>query len=42
MPWFSELYNEQIEFLDGRAIIPDRPGWGFSFNGKALKSYAID
>jgi L-alanine-DL-glutamate epimerase-like enolase superfamily enzyme len=42
MPWFSELYNEQIEFLDGGAIIPDRPGWGFSFNGKALKSYAID
>jgi L-alanine-DL-glutamate epimerase-like enolase superfamily enzyme len=42
MPWFSELYNEQIEFLDGRAIIPDRPGWGFSFNEKALKSYAIN
>lgn len=32
MPWFSKLYNEAIEFADGQAIVPERPGWGFTFN----------
>lgn len=32
MPWFSELYREQLEFEDGDAILPERPGWGFTFN----------
>jgi L-alanine-DL-glutamate epimerase-like enolase superfamily enzyme len=32
MPWFSKLYNETIEFTDGQALIPERPGWGFTFN----------
>jgi L-alanine-DL-glutamate epimerase-like enolase superfamily enzyme len=32
MPWFSELYNERIEFDQGDALIPERPGWGFTFN----------
>jgi L-alanine-DL-glutamate epimerase-like enolase superfamily enzyme len=32
MPWFSKLYNETIEFEDGQAIVPERPGWGFTFN----------
>lgn len=32
MPWFSELYNERLEFEDGHAIVPERPGWGFTFN----------
>lgn len=32
MPWFSKLYNETIEFADGQAIVPERPGWGFTFN----------
>jgi L-alanine-DL-glutamate epimerase-like enolase superfamily enzyme len=32
MPWFSKLYNEPIEFADGQAIVPERPGWGFTFN----------
>ena len=33
MPWFSELYNERLEFEDGAAVLPERPGWGFTFNG---------
>jgi L-alanine-DL-glutamate epimerase-like enolase superfamily enzyme len=32
MPWFSELYREQIEFENGNAVVPERPGWGFTFN----------
>lgn len=32
MPWFSKLYNEPIEFSDGQALVPERPGWGFTFN----------
>ena len=32
MPWFSRLYNEALEFRDGAAIVPERPGWGFTFN----------
>lgn len=32
MPWFSPLYAEQIEFRDGSAVIPERPGWGFTFD----------
>jgi L-alanine-DL-glutamate epimerase-like enolase superfamily enzyme len=32
MPWFSKLYNETIAFEGGEAIVPERPGWGFTFN----------
>ncbi len=32
MPWFSRLYNEALEFQDGSAVVPERPGWGFTFN----------
>jgi L-alanine-DL-glutamate epimerase-like enolase superfamily enzyme len=32
MPWFSKLYNEAIDFQDGAALVPERPGWGFTFN----------
>lgn len=32
MPWFSPLYNETLEFRDGSAAVPERPGWGFTFN----------
>ena len=32
MPWFSPLYNEALVFSDGCAVVPERPGWGFTFN----------
>lgn len=32
MPWFSGLYNESIDFDQGEALVPERPGWGFTFN----------
>lgn len=32
MPWFSPLYNETLDFAEGDAVVPERPGWGFTFN----------
>ncbi len=41
MPWFEAIYRERIELdEDGNAIVPDRPGWGFSFDLDAAKHYA--
>jgi L-alanine-DL-glutamate epimerase-like enolase superfamily enzyme len=37
MPWFSPLYNEALEFRDGKALVPERPGWGFTFNAGYIK-----
>jgi len=37
MPWFSKLYSEQLEVRDGHAIVPERPGWGFTFNWDYVK-----
>ena len=34
MPWLSPLYNEAVELQDGAAVVPDRPGWGFTLNMK--------
>jgi L-alanine-DL-glutamate epimerase-like enolase superfamily enzyme len=39
MPWFSPLYNEALEFEDGEAIVPERPGWGFTFNREKVQSF---
>ena len=32
MPWFSDLYHEKLEFDDGDALVPERPGFGFTFD----------
>ena len=32
MPWLSPLYNEALELRDGAAVVPDRPGWGFTLD----------
>ena len=41
MPWFENIYAERIELdQQGRAIVPDRPGWGFSFDPAAVKRFA--
>ncbi|PZW44747.1 L-alanine-DL-glutamate epimerase-like enolase superfamily enzyme [Humitalea rosea] len=32
MPWFSPLYSEPLSFEAGNALVPERPGWGFTFN----------
>ncbi|WP_428535125.1 mandelate racemase/muconate lactonizing enzyme family protein [Rhodopila sp.] len=41
MPWFEKIYRERIELdAEGRAIVPDRPGWGFSFDPEAIRRFA--
>ena len=41
MPWFTELYNERMELVDGCLRIPDRPGLGFTFNPDAVGRFRI-
>ncbi|MEV7649422.1 mandelate racemase/muconate lactonizing enzyme family protein [Arthrobacter sp. NPDC089319] len=33
--WLDPLFNERLETRDGRMIVPDRPGLGFSFSDQA-------
>ena len=41
MPWFETIYRERIELdTSGYAVVPDRPGWGFSFDPDAIRHYA--
>jgi L-alanine-DL-glutamate epimerase-like enolase superfamily enzyme len=34
--WLEPLFNERLEIRDGRMIVPNRPGLGFSLSGQAL------
>jgi L-alanine-DL-glutamate epimerase-like enolase superfamily enzyme len=39
-PWFEALYRERLALnSEGHAIVPDAPGWGFSFDPIAVKRY---
>ena len=42
MPWFSVLYREDLEFVDGDLMVPDRPGLGFTFDPEALEKYNVE
>jgi L-alanine-DL-glutamate epimerase-like enolase superfamily enzyme len=39
MPWFEPLYGEEIVIEDGNAVVPEKPGWGFSFDMKAAERF---
>ncbi len=41
MPWFSELFNENLELDQGDVRIPDRPGLGFTFNQDVISKTKI-
>jgi L-alanine-DL-glutamate epimerase-like enolase superfamily enzyme len=42
MPWASPLYAQQIELdANGSAIVPQRPGWGFSFDPDAVRRFSL-
>ncbi len=41
MPWLAPLYNEAIEIKDGMALVPERPGWGFTFDPNAVERYRM-
>jgi L-alanine-DL-glutamate epimerase-like enolase superfamily enzyme len=42
MDWISPLYRERLE-LDGqgRAVVPDRPGWGYTFDPDVVRRFAL-
>jgi L-alanine-DL-glutamate epimerase-like enolase superfamily enzyme len=40
MPWFEKIYRERIELdNNGHAIVPERPGWGFTFDPDAIRHF---
>jgi L-alanine-DL-glutamate epimerase-like enolase superfamily enzyme len=42
MPWCEPAYRERITLdAQGRAIVPDRPGWGFGFDPEAIERHAV-
>ena len=41
MPWFTGLFKEKIELVDGEIIIPNRPGMSFSFDPDAVERFTI-
>ena len=41
MPWFTELFNEKMELVNGDIIIPQRPGMSFSFDPDAVGRFTI-
>lgn len=42
MPWVSGVYQQRIELDDhGRAVVPDRPGWGFDFDPAVIQRYSV-
>jgi L-alanine-DL-glutamate epimerase-like enolase superfamily enzyme len=42
MPWVSAVYAGSITLDgEGRALVPDRPGWGFAFDPEAIRRYAL-
>ena len=35
--WLNPLFNERLETRDGRMIVPNRPGLGFTLCDQALR-----
>ncbi|MGN6703806.1 MAG: mandelate racemase/muconate lactonizing enzyme family protein [Burkholderiaceae bacterium] len=39
---FRRLVDTQLDFADGKLIVPNRPGLGFGFDEQAVERYAVD
>lgn len=39
VPWRREISNEEIDFIDGKLSIPDKPGLGIDINEDEIKKY---
>lgn len=39
MPWFGGLFREKLEMRDGMIVVPERPGFGFTFDLDAIERY---
>ena len=42
MPWFTRLFNEDMEIVNGELTVPQRPGIGFTFDQDAIKHFRVD
>lgn len=40
--WFAPLFQEQVELCNGRLVVPDRPGHGFTFDDDVVNRYRIE
>ena len=41
MPWFEALYRETLELGDGMVVVPERPGFGFTFDPDAVERFRL-
>ena len=41
MDWFSPLYGEKIELKNGLIVLPQRPGFGFTFDPNVIERYRL-
>lgn len=41
MPWFGSLFREKLEMREGQVIVPERPGFGFTFDPDAVDRYRL-
>lgn len=41
MPWFGSLFRERLELRDGMVVVPERPGFGFTFDPDAVERYRL-
>jgi L-alanine-DL-glutamate epimerase-like enolase superfamily enzyme len=43
LPWFEPIYAQRLRLdADGNAVIPDTPGWGFTFDREAVDRFGLD
>jgi len=41
MPWTLRLYEETPKIEAGQLVVPDKPGFGLSFDQAAIKRYQV-
>ncbi len=41
MPWFGALYRDGLVMEAGEAVVPERPGWGVTFDPAAVARYRV-
>lgn len=39
--WFSPLFNEPMEMVNGEVLVPNRPGHGFTFNEDIIAAHPL-
>ncbi|MBP1732867.1 MAG: mandelate racemase [Deltaproteobacteria bacterium] len=42
MDWFSPLYKERIELRNGMIVLPQRPGFGFTFDPEVIERHRVE